>query len=189
MIKKQYYIPGKEYEWTKEAWDTVLKHMEYIMADRYGPFATEGGNVKGVSGYECEGKSYTDNLSLCWEFVGNEKYWRFSVSEERVEIPEYLIPFYGEGKKENLSVEDLEVGKEYILSLGVNYDRGVVYWGKNQEVIFVTELLFHTYGHFFIKDVFHIREVPEKTREEKLSEKYGISLDKVNKMVEDGVII
>lgn len=46
MTKKQYYIPGKEYEWTKETWDTVLKHMGYL-ADCYGPFATEGENVKG----------------------------------------------------------------------------------------------------------------------------------------------
>ena len=29
MVKKQYYIPGKEYEWTWETWDTVLKHEGY----------------------------------------------------------------------------------------------------------------------------------------------------------------
>ena len=77
MTKKQYYIPGKEYEWTKETWDTVLKHMGHLrLADCYGPFATETESVKGFSEYECEGASYTDNLDyLCWEFVGNEKCW------------------------------------------------------------------------------------------------------------------
>lgn len=193
MAKKQYYIPGKEYEWTKETWDTVLKHMGNLnLANHYGPFVTWGGNVKGSTEYGCEGKSYAGNLNLCWKFLGNEKYWRFSVSEEGVEIPEYLIPFYGEGKKETLSVEDLDVGKEYIMSIksrGVDEDCLIIYWARNEEVVFATNLKYHTYEHFYIEDINHFREVPEKSREEKLSEKYGIPLDKVNKMVEDGVII
>ena len=257
MAKKQYYIPGKEYEWTKETWDTVLKHMRYILAGHYGPFATDGGNVKGSTRYECEGKSYIYNLDLCWEFVGNEKYWRFSVSEEGVEIPEYLIQFYGEKekeekmsnrfkfegapddathycpeveraaecwvkytdgevlfsygkeftwrkwpsggadvehffiprpKKEILTVDDLEVGQEYIMCLGVNEEQHIIYWAKNQEVIFITNLLYHTYEHAFIKDVPHFREVPEKTREQELSEKYNVSVDTIKKMMQDGLI-
>lgn len=189
MTKKQYYIPGKEYEWTKETWDTVLEHVESIMADCYGPFATETERVKGSTEYEHGGASYTGSLdNLCWEFVGNEKYWRFSVSEEGVEIPEYLIPFYGEGKKEILTVNDLEAGKEYIMCLGVNEEQHIIYWAKNQEVIFITNLLYHTYEHAFIKGVCHFREVPEKTCEQELSEKYNVSVDTIKKMIEDGVI-
>ena len=257
MTKKQYYIPGKEYEWTKETWDTVLKHMRYILADYYGPFATGGEDVKGFSEYECEGKLHTGNLDLCWEFFGDEKYWHFSVLEEGAEIPEYLIPFYGEKekeekmpnrfkfegapddathycpyvhgevdecwvkytdsevlfsygkeftwgkwpsyadvehffiprpKKEILTVDDLEVGKEYTMCLGVNEDRHIVYWGKNQEVIFITDLLHHTYEHAFIKDIYHFCEVPKKTREQELSEKYNVSLDAIKKMMQDGLI-
>lgn len=235
MAKKQYYIPGKEYEWTKETWDTVLKHMRYNLADYYGPFATKGGDVRGFSEYESGGKLHTDQpLDLCWEFEGNEKYWTFCVSEEGVEIPEYLIQFYGEKekeenmsnqfkfegapddathycsemkwevrecwvkytddgvlfsygkeftwkewpsyadvehffiprpKKEILTVDDLEVGKEYIMCLGVNEEQHIIYWAKNQEVIFITNLLYHTYEHAFIKDIHHFREVPKKTHE------------------------
>lgn len=192
MTKKQYYIPGKEYEWTQETWDTVLKHMRYILADYYGPFATGGENVKGFSEYECEGKLHTDDLYyLCWEFVGNEKYWTFCVSEGGIEIPEYLIPFYGEEKKENLPVEDLEVGKEYTMSIksqGVDEDCLITYWARNKEVVFATNLKYHTYEHFYIEDINHFREVPKKTREQELSEKYNVSVDTIKKMMQDGLI-
>lgn len=114
MVKKQYYIPGKEYEWTE------------------------------------------------WSRVSHPK--------------------------EILSVDDLEAGREYILSMGLNDDRNIIYWGKNAEVIFITELLYHTYGHIFIKDILHLRNTPEKTWEEKLSEKYSVSLDTIKRMMDDGLI-
>lgn len=267
MTKKQYYIPGKEYEWTKETWDTVLKHMGYL-ADNYGPFATEGENVKGSTSYLVKSgrrKSVYDipRLSVVWDWWGDESDWTFCVSEEGVEIPEYLIPFYGEKekeekmsnrfkfegapddathycpevygevnecwvnytdgevlfsygkeftweewsdyedvehffiprpKKEILTVDDLEVGKEYTMSIksqGVDEDCLITYWARNKEVVFATNLKYHTYEHFYIEDINHFREVPEvpeKTREQELSEKYNVSLDAIKKMMQDGLI-
>lgn len=187
-MAKQYYIPGKEYEWTKETWKAVVQARGFEEACTCGPSLRED-PVDGKSCYRVNGGTYRQNLSLHWEFMGNEEYWHFTINEEGIEIPECLIPFYGEKEsKEILSAVDLEVGKEYIMCLGANDERNIIYWGKNSEVIFITELLYHTYGHIFIKDIFHFRNIPEKTREEKLSEKYNVSLDTIKRMMEDGLI-
>jgi hypothetical protein len=194
MVKKQYYIPGKEYEWTKETWEAVNKADSKNAWDE-GPLLGTAALVplgraryKEIGSTEC----MRDTLDICWEWSHwsrLDEYWHFTINEEGIEIPECLIPFYGEKEsKEILSAVDLEVGKEYIMCLGANDERNIIYWGKNSEVIFITELLYHTYGHIFIKDIFHFRNIPEKTREEKLSEKYNVSLDTIKQMVEDGLI-
>jgi hypothetical protein len=193
-MAKQYYIPGKEYEWTKETWETVNK-ADSLNSWEEGPFL---GTVR-LSQYVPLGRvRYKENGStevteqladISWVWSDSEEYWYFTVKEEGVEIPECLIPFYGEKEsKEILSVGDLEVGKEYIMCIGVNDEVRITYWSKNQEVIFITDLLNHTYCHAFIKDIFHFRNIPEKTREEKLSEKYNVSLDTIKRMMEDGLI-
>lgn len=190
MTKKQCYIPGKKYEWTKEAWETTCAVVGKHKADHCGPFGADSLPLKGESYHRVEGQTYQEDLDIFWEFIGNEEYFNFTVNEEGVEIPEYLIPFYGEKeKKEILSVEDLEVGKEYIVSRrGVNDDWNIIYWARNDEVIFVTDLLYHIYGIIFIENISHFRNIPEKTREEKLSEKYNVSLDTIKRMMEDGLI-
>ena len=193
-MAKQYYIPGKEYEWTAETWEAVNKAdsdnawdkgplLGTTTLSQYAPL----GRVRYKENGGTEHISY--RLNICWEWGHSDEYWYFTVNEEGIEIPECLIPFYGEKEsKEILSVDNLEAGKEYIMALGVNNDRNIIYWSKNDEVIFITELLYHTYGHIFIKDIFHFRNIPEKTREEKLSEKYNVSLDTIKQMVEDGLI-
>ena len=193
-MAKQYYIPGKEYEWTKETWEAVNK-ADSENAREEGPLlgtATLSQRLHlGRARYKENGCSerMPNTLDICWEWCHTEEYWYFIINEEGVEIPDCLIPFYGEKESEEiLSLDDLEAGKEYIMSLGVNDDRNIIYWGKNAEVIFITELLYHTYGHIFIKDIFHFRNIPEKTREEKLSEKYNVSLDTIKQMMEDGLI-
>jgi hypothetical protein len=186
-MAKQYYIPGKEYEWTAETWESVVQARDFEESCTCGPFLQEG--VDGKSCYRVNGVTYPTDLFLHWEFMGDEEYWHFTVNEEGVEIPECLIPFYGEKEsKEILSVGDLEAGKEYIMCLGVNDERNIIYWARNDEVIFITELLYHTYGHIFIKDIFHFRNIPEKTLEESLSEKYNVSLDTIKQMMDDGLI-
>ena len=181
-MAKQYYIPGKEYEWTKETWE-ALKGNGMIR-----PFY--GAPPKGKVGWSYDERYYgREHLDIAWSFQGRESNWLFHVDGEGIEIPECLIPFYGEKElKEILSVGDLEAGMEYIMCLGAHDERNIIYWGKNSEVIFITELLYHTYGHIFIKDIFHFRNIPEKTREEKLSEKYNVSLDTIKQMMEDGLI-
>jgi len=196
-MTKQYYIPGKEYEWTAETWEAVNKADSENAWDE-GPLLGTAtlsrrlplGRVRYKENGDTEHMDYT--LDACWEWCHSEEYWYFTVNEEGVEIPECLIPFYGEKEsKEILSVDDLEVGKEYIMYLGTNDERderNIIYWGKNSEVIFITELLYHTYGHIFIEEISHFRNIPEKTREEKLSEKYNVSLDTIKRMMEDGLI-
>ena len=187
---KQYYIPGKEYEWTDETWKSALINKKYeFIANNYGPFVERSVNIEGCVRYHDGFEAYSSDLGIDWKYAGYETHWYFTVNEEGVEIPECLIPFYGEKEsKEILSVGDLEAGTEYIMCLGANDERNIVYWGKNAEVIFITELLYHTYGHIFIKDIFHFRNIHEKTREEELSEKYNVSLDTIKRMMEDGLI-
>lgn len=191
MTNKQYYIPGKRYEWTKETWEATQARGFYYLKV-YGPFNTPCWKISGKASYAERGEHFKTDLNLDWTYTGQESYWYFTVNEEGVEIPECLIPFYGEKESEEiLSVDDLETGEEYIMYLGANDERderNIIYWGKNSEVIFITELLYHTYGHIFIKDIFHFRNIPEKTREEKLSEKYNVSLDTIKRMMEDGLI-
>lgn len=195
-MAKQYYIPGKEYGWTAETWEAVNKADSDNAWDK-GPLLGTAtlpqyeplGEVRyrEIGSTEC----VLDTLDICWGWTPSDKYWYFTVNEEGIEIPECLIPFYGEKEsKEILSVDDLEVGKEYIMCVGVNDEVRITYWSKNQEVIFITDLQYHTYSHVFIKDIYHFCEVPEKekTREEKLSEKYDVSLDTIKQMMKDGLI-
>src|SRR5690606_4899222 len=91
---KQYYITGKEYEWTAGTWESVVQARDFEESCTCGPFLQEG--VDGKSCYRVNGVTYPTDLFLHWEFMGDEEYWHFTVNEEDVEIPECLIPFYGE---------------------------------------------------------------------------------------------
>lgn len=192
MTKKQFYFPGKKYEWTKETWEAA-EAFDENNAFECGPFIRWSGNVQGITEYSAAGYFYKSNLDVYWEHVGSECNWTFSVSEEGVEIPEYLVKFYGKMEepmsKVVLGVNHLEVGAEYFVCFGVNDERRILFWGHNHHVAFLQDIANGAYHCVYLEEIFHFRLIPvEPTYEEKISEKYNIPLDTVNQMVENGLI-
>lgn len=199
MTKKHFYIPGKKYEWTNETWEAA-EAFDENNAFECGPFNGWSGNVRGATEYSAAGYFYKSSLDVYWEYVGSECNWTFSVFEQGVEIPEYLVKFYGEEESVPNAHEWFEngglppVGTKFEYSFG---DYGV--WFEGESLFLFdggTKMVAKCYtpsGNKEItidcRDDVAFRPIPvEPSYEEKISEKYNIPVDTVNQMMQDGLI-
>ena len=172
-MTKQYYVKDKIYKWTKETASARKKGPVYD--------TSTNGCVKFESIY---GLQYYPHMKLTWGC----NFGAFSLKEDGVEIPEELIPFYGKEGEQEWDGEGIPPKGVKFQYCFVGYDR---WWNAESRYSIASGVVAYCEAgceQWLSAGTTMFRKIPLKSFEETLAEKYNVSLETINQMIEDGVI-